>query len=49
MANENLRLAIMAPPLNLCNDLFGVEGRFFLREGLEVGGEASSRAQPSGA
>jgi NitT/TauT family transport system substrate-binding protein len=36
MANEKVRLAIMAPTLNLCNYLFGVERGFFLREGLDV-------------
>jgi NitT/TauT family transport system substrate-binding protein len=36
MANENVRLAIMAPTLNLCNYLFGIEQGYFKREGLEV-------------
>lgn len=36
MANEKVRLAIMAPSLNLCNYLFGVEQGFFLRESLDV-------------
>jgi NitT/TauT family transport system substrate-binding protein len=36
MTNEKVRLAIMAPSLNLCNYLFGIERGFFLREGLEV-------------
>jgi NitT/TauT family transport system substrate-binding protein len=36
MTNEKARLAIMAPSLNLCNYLFGIERGFFLREGLEV-------------
>ena len=36
MTSENVRLAIMAPSLNLCNYLFGIERGFFLREGLEV-------------
>ena len=36
MTNERVRLAIMAPSLNLCNYLFGIQRGFFLREGLEV-------------
>ena len=36
MANEKVRLAIMAPSLNLCNYLFVVEQGFFLRESLDV-------------
>lgn len=36
MTNERVRLAIMAPSLNLCNYLFGIERGFFLRESLEV-------------
>jgi ABC-type nitrate/sulfonate/bicarbonate transport system substrate-binding protein len=36
MTHERVRLAIMAPSLNLCNYLFGIERGFFLREGLEV-------------
>ena len=36
MANENVRLAIMAPTLNLCNYLFGIEQGFFRKEGIEV-------------
>ena len=36
MTHEKVRLAIMAPSLNLCNYLFGIERGFFLREGLEV-------------
>jgi ABC-type nitrate/sulfonate/bicarbonate transport system substrate-binding protein len=36
MANEKVRLAIMAPSLNLCNYLFAVEQGFFLRESLDV-------------
>jgi ABC-type nitrate/sulfonate/bicarbonate transport system substrate-binding protein len=36
MTNERVRLAIMAPSLNLCNYLFGIERGFFLREALEV-------------
>ena len=36
MANETVRLAIMAPTLNLCNYLFGIEQGFFLKEGIEV-------------
>jgi ABC-type nitrate/sulfonate/bicarbonate transport system substrate-binding protein len=31
-----VRLAIMAPTLNLCNYLFGIEGGFFRNEGIEV-------------
>ncbi|OGA04570.1 MAG: hypothetical protein A3H35_17570 [Betaproteobacteria bacterium RIFCSPLOWO2_02_FULL_62_17] len=36
MTTETVRLAIMAPTLNLCNYLFGIEQGFFRREGLEV-------------
>ena len=36
MTSEKVRLAIMAPSLNLCNYLFGIERGFFLREGLDV-------------
>src|SRR3990167_4598592 len=36
MGNEKIRLAIMAPTLNLCNYLFGIEQGFFLKEGIEV-------------
>lgn len=36
MANETVRLAIMAPTLNLCNYFFGIEQGFFLKEGIEV-------------
>ena len=36
MGNEKIRLAIMAPTLNLCNYLFGVEQGFFRKEGIEV-------------
>ena len=36
MANEKVRLAIMAPTLNMCNFLFSVEEGFFRREGLDV-------------
>lgn len=36
MTNERVRLAIMAPSLNLGNYLFGIERGFFLREGLDV-------------
>lgn len=36
MTNEKVRLAIMAPSLNLCNYLFGIERGFFLQEGLDV-------------
>ena len=36
MANESVRLNIMAPSLNLCNYLFGIERGFFLREALDV-------------
>jgi ABC-type nitrate/sulfonate/bicarbonate transport system substrate-binding protein len=36
MTNERVRLAIMAPSLNLCNYLFGIERGFFLREALDV-------------
>lgn len=36
MSLQKVRLAIMAPTLNLCNYLFGIEKGFFLREGIEV-------------
>jgi ABC-type nitrate/sulfonate/bicarbonate transport system substrate-binding protein len=36
MTNERVRLAIMAPSLNLCNYLFGIERGFFQREALDV-------------
>lgn len=36
MTNEKVRLAIMAPSLNLCNYFFSIERGFFLREALEV-------------
>ncbi len=36
MANETVTLAIMAPTLNLCNYLFGIERGFFQKEGIEV-------------
>ena len=36
MASETVCLAIMAPTLNLCNYLFGIEQGFFRKEGLEV-------------
>lgn len=36
MTNEKVRLAIMAPSLNLCNYLFAIERGFFLRESLDV-------------
>ncbi|MFM9971797.1 MAG: ABC transporter substrate-binding protein [Burkholderiales bacterium] len=36
MTNETVNLAIMAPTLNLCNYLFGIEQGYFRREGLEV-------------
>jgi ABC-type nitrate/sulfonate/bicarbonate transport system substrate-binding protein len=36
MTNEKVRLAIMAPSLNLCNYFFSIERGFFLREGLDV-------------
>ena len=36
MTNEKVRLAIMAPSLNLGNYLFGIERGFFLREALDV-------------
>ncbi|MBI3015708.1 MAG: ABC transporter substrate-binding protein [Candidatus Tectomicrobia bacterium] len=36
MGNEKIRLAIMAPTLNLCNYLFGIEQGFFRKEGIEV-------------
>jgi NitT/TauT family transport system substrate-binding protein len=36
MANEKVRLAVMAPSLNLCNYFFTVERGFFLQEALEV-------------
>jgi ABC-type nitrate/sulfonate/bicarbonate transport system substrate-binding protein len=36
MTNEKVRLAIMAPSLNLCNYFFCIERGFFLREALDV-------------
>ena len=36
MTHEKVRLAIMAPSLNLGNYLFGIERGFFLREALDV-------------
>jgi ABC-type nitrate/sulfonate/bicarbonate transport system substrate-binding protein len=36
VANETVCLAIMAPTLNLCNYLFGIEQGFFRKEGLDV-------------
>lgn len=36
MANETVTLAIMAPTLNLCNYLFGIEQGYFRKEGVEV-------------
>jgi ABC-type nitrate/sulfonate/bicarbonate transport system substrate-binding protein len=36
MTGERVRLAIMAPSLNLCNYLFAIDRGFFLREALEV-------------
>ena len=36
MSNESVCLAIMAPTLNLCNYLFGIEQGFFRAEGIEV-------------
>jgi ABC-type nitrate/sulfonate/bicarbonate transport system substrate-binding protein len=36
MTNEKVRLAIMAPSLNLCNYFFSIEQGFFLREALDV-------------
>jgi ABC-type nitrate/sulfonate/bicarbonate transport system substrate-binding protein len=36
MTIERVRLAIMAPSLNLCNYFFSIEREFFLREGLDV-------------
>lgn len=36
MSNETVCLAIMAPTLNLCNYLFGIEQGFFRAEGIEV-------------
>ncbi|OGA15395.1 MAG: hypothetical protein A3H32_12555 [Betaproteobacteria bacterium RIFCSPLOWO2_02_FULL_63_19] len=36
MANESVCLAIMAPTLNLCNYLFGIEQGFFRKEGIDV-------------
>jgi NitT/TauT family transport system substrate-binding protein len=36
MANEKVRLAVMAPSLNLCNYFFSIERGFFLQEALDV-------------
>ncbi|MSQ51489.1 MAG: ABC transporter substrate-binding protein, partial [Betaproteobacteria bacterium] len=36
MSNETVCLAIMAPTLNLCNYLFGIEQGYFRREGIDV-------------
>ena len=36
MSNETVSLAIMAPTLNLCNYLFGIEKGYFRDEGLDV-------------
>jgi ABC-type nitrate/sulfonate/bicarbonate transport system substrate-binding protein len=36
VANETVCLAIMAPTLNLCNYLFGIEQGFFRKEGIDV-------------
>ena len=36
MPKEKVRLAIMAPTLNLCNYLFAINRGYFLKEGLEV-------------
>ena len=36
MSNESVCLAIMAPTLNLCNYLFGIEKGHFRNEGLDV-------------
>ena len=36
MSNETVCLAIMAPTLNLCNYLFGIERGYFRREGIDV-------------
>ncbi len=36
MANETVRLAVMAPSLNLCNYFFSIERGFFLQEALDV-------------
>src|SRR3990170_3028303 len=36
MAIETVCLAIMAPTLNLCNYLYGIEQGFFRKEGIEV-------------
>ena len=36
MSNETVCLAIMAPTLNLCNYLYGIEHGYFSREGLDI-------------
>jgi ABC-type nitrate/sulfonate/bicarbonate transport system substrate-binding protein len=36
VSNETVHLAIMAPTLNLCNYLYGIEQGFFRREGIDV-------------
>ncbi len=36
MSNETVCLAIMAPTLNLCNYLFGIEQGYFRREGIDI-------------
>ncbi len=36
MGNEKVRLAVMAPSLNLCNYFFSIERGFFLEEALDV-------------
>ncbi len=36
MADEKVRLAVMAPSLNLCNYFFSIDQGFFRREGLDV-------------
>lgn len=36
MTLQPVRLAIMAPTLNLCNYLFGIDQGYFAREGLDV-------------
>lgn len=36
MPDETVCLAIMAPTLNLCNYLYGIENGFFRREGIDV-------------
>ena len=36
MANESVCLAIMAPTLNLCNYLFGIEQGYFRKQGVDV-------------